>query len=313
MEGNITLTKRITITNVSSIDLNGYELTATDISPVFYVDGGKLTLSGDGTVQNNRRIGAAANGGEIIIDGGNYVSTSDVAFEADQNGKVTMNNGTINAVEGGIIAPAGNGSVEVNGGVISVSDNFALATNGGEGKGNNLIVVNGGQLIGNITTSGYEAVGVYVANNDIFIMNGGEITAYGGTGLCMRGGSVVINDGTINALKTKADGETIVPDGKIGDNDTAMYECAGIIYHETANYPGKDGMKLTVNGGTINGVEHSIQILSNEDDPKVYIYGGTLNPLMEQNYDSNEASDDELIFDGNPEDGVEDRIYDAEG
>ncbi len=183
LEGNVTLTSSATINQEVEIDLNGNNITANGFSPMFRVDGGELTLKGQGTVQNNRRIAAAYNNGVIIIDGGNYVSTVDVAFEADKNGKVVMNSGTIMAVEGGIIAPQGEGVIEVNGGVIEVSDNFALATNGSSGRGSNMITVNGGTLIGNITSKGYEAIGVYIANSDIFIMNGGEIIANGGTGL----------------------------------------------------------------------------------------------------------------------------------
>ena len=271
-----------------------------------------MTIEGNGSIQNNKGIGVASANGTITIESGTYTSTVDVPFRANENGKVVLNDGTIYGREGGITAPSGHGSIEINGGLIDVSDNFAVATNGTAGRGDNLIVVNGGTLIGNIESSGYEAIGVYVANSDTFIMNGGEIIANGGTGLCMRGGNVIINDGTITATNTNKSGEN-VPDGKIADKDTIMFECAGVIYHESADYPGKAGMKLTINGGTITGADHSVQILSNEENPNVEIHGGTLTPSIDQIYDSNSdnGSDEEWTFDANGDGEDEERQYDA--
>ena len=223
-------------------------------------------------MQTQYRIANAVNGGEIVIENGTYNSTKDVAFSATGEGsKVTMNGGKINAVEGGIGAFL-KAEVEVNGGEITVSDNFCLFTNGSAGQGGNKITLNGGKLTGNITSPGYEAIGVYIANNDTFVMNGGEILANNGTGLCMRGGNVTINDGKIVA--TGESGR----DGKIADDPTIMTDTSAIIYHETANYPGKAGMKLTVNGGRIVSVDHSIQVLSNEAEPQVFVNGGNLTP-----------------------------------
>ncbi len=166
--------------------------------------------------------------------------------------------------------------IELNGGEVNVSDNFCIGTNGNSGQGNNTIVMNGGLLTGHITTAGYEAIGVYIANNDTFIMNDGEIFADNGAGICMRGGTVIINDGVITA--TGEPGTT----GWIGDNKTKMSKSA-VIYHESANYPGKTGMSLTINGGIFTGVDHSVEVLSNEDTPKVTVAGGTFDPAYPEN------------------------------
>ena len=101
---------------------------------LFVVDGAKLTLKG-GSVTAKKLIATAANGGEVIIENGQYNGTTDYAFAADGNGsKVTMNGGSIQALDGGIGAFNG-GEIEVNGGTIDITDNFALFTNGSEGKG----------------------------------------------------------------------------------------------------------------------------------------------------------------------------------
>jgi len=270
---DIALETPVTVEKDLTIELNGCTLTGTAASKtanLFTVNGAKLTLKGQGVLNVTGRIAQANDGAEIVVESGSF-ETNDVAFTAGKGGKVTLNGGEINAVEGGIIAPEGGGEIEVNGGMIDVSDNFAIGTNGSSGRGGNTIVINGGTLIGNISSADYEAIGVYVPNSDTLVMNGGTIRANGGAGICMRAGNVTINGGEIVA--TSGDH---VP-GYIGDKKTKM-NASGIIYHESADYPGKAGMSLVVNDGVITGAEHSIEVLSNEETPNVTINGGTLTP-----------------------------------
>ena len=246
-------------------------------SPLFSVSGGKLTLTGNGSVSNKGNCGVAQNGGTIEVKNGTYTSATNSVFDALKGGRIIFNGGEATGREGGICSPVGNGTIEVNGGHLTGLDNFAIATNGSNGRGGNTITVNDGVLEGNIKSAGYEAIGVYIANNDTFVMNGGKIIANGGTGLCMRSGDVTINGGEIVATNVNKDGN-IVADGKIGDDPTVMTGCSAVIYHESANYPGKAGMKLTINGGKITGVDHSLQVLSNEELPQVFVTGGRFNP-----------------------------------
>ena len=271
LDANLTMDEALTIEKAVTVDLNGKEINAVTNGYLFNVgEGGVLTIKGNGEILNIGRIANAENGGKIIIENGSFTS-GDVAFAAQgENSKVVFNDGEVTAVEGGFGAFNG-GEIEMNGGSIEVSDNFGLFTNGSEGWGGNTIVMNGGSIVGNIKSEGYEAIGVYIANNDTFVMNGGEIRANDGAGLVMRGGHVTINDGMITA--TGVAGTT----GWVGDNKTKMSK-SGIIYHESANYPGKEGMRLDVNGGVITGVDHSIEVLSNEAEPQVFISGGSLFP-----------------------------------
>ena len=270
LDEDLSFSAPVVIDKPFTIDLNGQEIKSVINTPLFVVDGGTLTLKGNGSVDTLNRIGSARNAGKIIINGGSY-NSGDVGFDSVGTGsKVTFNKGELTAVEGGIGSFDG-AEVVVNGGEMSISDNFALFTNGTSGRGNNTITMNGGNLVGNIKSAGYEACGVYIANNDTFLMNGGSITANGGCGLLMRGGTVVINDGTITALAGDH-----VP-GWVGDNKTKM-SASGIIYHESANYPGKEGINLTVAGGVITGVDHSIEVLSNEATPNVTVTGGVFSP-----------------------------------
>lgn len=270
LDEDLNFASYVTVDKAFTIDLNGHEMKSVINTPLFIVNGGTLTLKGDGSIDTLNRIASARNGGKIIIEEGSYVS-GDVAFDAVGVGsRVTFNDGELNAVEGGIGSFDG-AEVVMNGGEMSISDNFGLFTNGTSGRGNNTITLNGGTVVSNITSAGYEACGIYIANNDTFVMNGGTVVGNGGCGILMRAGNVTINDGKITAISGSN-----VP-GYVGDNKTKM-NASGIIYHETANYPGKAGMSLTVAGGTITGVEHSIEVLSNEAEPNVTVTGGTFNP-----------------------------------
>lgn len=268
-----------------TIDLNGHSIVSTQSSSLFTIsgDGAKLTLKG-GTVSNNGRVATTRNGGEVVIQNGTYDSLAAEVVRLEDDGKATVNGGNLTGREGAITSRGKDGTIVVNNGNLTGTDNFAVATNGTGGMGSNKITINGGKLEGNIKTNGYEAIGVYVANGDTFVMNGGEIIANGGTGLCMRAGDVTIKGGKIKATNKDKNGN-IVADGKIGDDPTIMEGCSAVIFHETSNYPGQQvkPMKLTISGGVIEGVDHSVQVLSNAQEPKVFVTGGTLVPSYPEN------------------------------
>ena len=249
---------------------NGFFLIFWNV--VFNVNGGTLILQGDGEVTGVRTIGEAREGGSITINNGIYTATGYLGFTAVGLGsKVTINNGYVVAQEGAVMVFDG-ASLEINGGQLEGLDNFAVGTNGTSGRGNNTIVMNGGTLVSNIQSTGYEAIGVYIANNDTFIMYDGDIIANNGAGLVMRGGNVTINGGRI--VGTGTAGTT----GWVGDNKTKMSKSA-IIFHETANYPGNANMRLEINNGTFIGTDHSVEILSDAAIPPVFINGGTFAPI----------------------------------
>ena len=237
---------------------------------LFLADGATLTFTGSGTVQNGKWIANAVNGGTVILESGEFVSRNEGFKAIGAGAKVTMNGGHMTTQETAISANQG-GTIEMNGGLISTIDNMGIATNGSNGQGGNTIIMNGGKIDAHITSAGWEACAIYVANNDTFVMNGGELVANNGAGLCMRAGDVTINDGTITA--TGEAGTT----GKIADGKFQMGKSA-VIYHEKANYPGKAGMKLTINGGIFTGVDHAVDVQSNEAEPQVFVSGGTFTP-----------------------------------
>ena len=278
MTNNLRLTKQYTLNNDVELDLNGHTLNSTISAPLLMVKG-KVSVKG-GNVSTKGQFAQVKDGGEITIENGTYTTSAADVIRLGTNGTAIVNGGELTGREGAIACRDGGSTIIVNGGTLVGTDNYAIATNGSNGMGGNRITINDGTFEGNIQSAGYEAIGIYVANNDVFVMNGGSVVANGGTGICMRAGDVTINGGSITATNVDKNGN-VVADGKIGDDSTVMTGCSAVIFHETSNYPGQTQgeMKLTVNGGTITGVDHSIQVLSNAEEPKVYVTGGTLTPV----------------------------------
>ena len=276
LETDLALDKKFVVSKDTVIDLNGYDITADLETELFTVNGKKLTLKGSGSIQNAKWIAQIVNGGEVIIESGSYITNYEGFKAVGAGSKITMNGGYVKTRECSLYAKQG-AAIEFNDGLIETVDNMGLGTNGSSGNGGNTIVMNGGKIDANIESAGYEAIGIYIANNDTFVMNGGEVVANGGTALCMRAGDVTINDGILTATGVNKSGEP-VSDGKIADCPTVMTGVSSVIYHEKANYPGKEGMCLTINGGKITGVDHSVEVLSNEETPNVHVEGGTFVP-----------------------------------
>ena len=67
--------------------------------------------------------------------------------------------------------------------------------------------------------------------------------------------------------------------GWVGDKKTKMSQSA-VIFDEKSNYPGHDGMSLTINGGTFVGFDHSVEIIPGDNEPNVTINGGAFVPTV---------------------------------
>ena len=147
----------VEITKTVTIDLNGYTVKTVDTegNGVFWVKaGGVLTLDDSSEAQTGTVNGVAAttqgyhmaiwaNGGEVIINGGNYTNV----------GAIT--NGTVDSQYDMIYAGSSkgsNGTVTINGGTFeSETPKWTLNTNDTNGR----IVVKGG------TFKGYNPAAVY--------------------------------------------------------------------------------------------------------------------------------------------------------
>lgn len=226
----------------------------------FVANGGEIVLEGTGSISGKGYVAYAQNGGTVTVNGGTYESTSSGQCIAalGANSKVVMNGGKIKSQEAGIMAFNG-AEVEINGGELETVDNFAVGTNGSEGKGGNTIHIKNAVINAHIETAGYIACGIYAANNDTIIVEDTEINVTNGCGICQRGGTLVVKNGT--KITTTWDGT--VQEGGVGDRKKNL-GADGIIFDEEGLYPKGTvadhyPMALTVEAGVIFDIAQDYQ------------------------------------------------------
>ncbi len=199
-----------------TIDLNGKTVTATG-NFVTVNAGAKLTISG-GTVDSGRYI-FNVNGGEVVVNGGNFTA-KETACALFGGSKLTVNDGTFTS-----------------------KDNAVIATNGSSADGCE-ITVNGGVFNANITSAGYIACGIYVANKDTVNVNAGTFNVTDGVGILMRAGHTTVGkDVVINLTNTGK-----VTAGKVGDANIDITTPSYLVMDVRSGYPGATaGFEITNN------------------------------------------------------------------
>ena len=232
--------------------------------------------------------------GTIYSEKGNGINVlaQTTPNEAELNSSATINGGYISAQEFGIGVYGRTAILNVNDGVIEARDNAVVAGNGSrkadytpEGY---VINVNGGTLIGKITTSEYASCGIYHPNAGTVNVTGGEIISTKGAGIVARAGQTNISGGRITAL-----GDSNFT-GRVGDSRVVV-STSGVVLDLAANYGGADiengvatNADVYVSGeATISGTNSSIDVIDNEDSPgsgvieqdNVIITGGTFTRL----------------------------------
>lgn len=230
----------------------------------FLVDGGELVIDGAGEISGAGCAIAARNGGKVTVNGGTYTSTSagQTMASIGAGSAITINDATVNSQEAAVMAFDG-GTLTLNGGDYNTNDNFVVGTNGTAGRGGNTINIKNAVLKGKIQSNGYEACGIYVANNDTVNIEDSEIIAENGCGILMRAGNVTVKNTKITTTGTTG--------GFVGDKKKVMSN-SGIIYDEASNYPGKAGMSLVCGPDvTFDCSGETVEILSNEETPNVTI------------------------------------------
>jgi hypothetical protein len=265
-QDKVTITINDDISNLSTItipegkkvtlDLGGNTIVSSGMA--LNVNGGEVVLKNGNLTSSTNDTIVATNGATVVIDGANITSIRRQGIYAKES-EVIVNSGSVTSQEAGI-AGFKDTVITINGGVITGIDNGGLMGNGsGEGKpndGRNLnIVMNGGKIVGHITSAGYQACGVYVPNTGSFVMNGGEIDS-DGAGIVMRGGLVHIG---ANA-KVRGNGVSGFV-GMVGDSKVNVGSY-GIVYDATSNYPGINSLELVIDAGAdIAGTDGDINTL----------------------------------------------------
>lgn len=267
---DIEMDESISIKRDITIDFVNHKLSFLEDSHLI-INGATVRIK-NGNIEAVESAIQVINGGELIIESGVYTSYG-ITFVVDGvMSRIELSDGVVNGVRGGIYL-SNKAEAEINGGSIIASNGPAVFTDSTDSHGHNTLTVNNGILTSKTESNRYQSCGIYIANNDTVVINDGEITAENGCGLLMRGGNITINGGLITATGQQG---TV---GRIGDSNV-YHNKSAVIYHESANYPGKIGMKLVINSGKFVGVDYSVQILSNESTPNVSFFGGNYYPSL---------------------------------
>ncbi len=274
VSSNVTIGSRITVTGTANLILcDGCTLTAS--SGITVEEGNTLNLYGQseetGSLKTtgtsyNAGIGGEKNNtaGTITIYGGNITATQNNKYGAaigggmtGNGGEVTIYGGTVNAETLGNLTGAGigggstNGNTGGSGGTFSLYGGIVIAKSKNTGAG-----IGGGSG----ATAGGDGAEV--------LIEGGEVTAYGGefyskcgsgAGIggggswsgtskdasAGSGGTVTINGGIVTAIGAKGGGSYTCSPG-IGGG------CCEGSSTSSHSYKGGDGGTVTVNGGTLD-------------------------------------------------------------
>ena len=195
-------------------------------------DGGSVVLGEDivynGTIVVTKDLTINLN--KHMIKSNTYVALQvkgagvSLTISGDADGSVVAQEMCAQAFDGAILT--------INGGTYTAIDNAVFGTNGTAGRGGNTITVNAGTFNGGITSAGYVACGIYVANNDTVVVNGGTFNVTNGCGILARSGNTTIGEDVV--FNVTGDGHT----GKVGDSKVTVPSGAVLVYDLAADYPG---------------------------------------------------------------------------
>ena len=245
------------------------------------INGGKVTAGWYTVASNGSNEEINKGTTEIIVNGGELISTADYAiYAAQKQGYVQINGGTIYGYAGGIAMNGG--SLEVNNGVIT-SKGTGDTGNWGDGTGNlENAAININAKYSNVTAN--IKGGDFIAEGDAVVIeknaaNESEVTITGGT---FSGDvSAYVADGVLcsdNGNKTWTVGQAVV---SIGERQYASLQAAFNSASKGDTVTLLDNITVTkqiditnaLDDITLNGNNHTITAATTEDPSKS---GGSL-------------------------------------
>ena len=248
------ITSAITVDKNLTLDLNGKDIHGTD-TRIFNVTAGTLELTGSGSltstgiVSGSSVIRVGSNNNSTVLKAGLIVG-KDVTISGPGSygvtvfGSKTMEtvfiNGTVSSYSGAV---SGNGISSYWGTTITINETANLsATNG---------------------------PAIYHPQDGTLIINGGAMT--GQTGVEVKGGTVIINDGT---FASNYSGDLVVDNEPNSDGGNSLGYALSVV--EKSGYAGK--ADVTIYGGTFNspivkGISPEKPNTGKEN--KLTVYGGT--------------------------------------
>ena len=222
------LTTTIDITSDVELELNGGNITGLDsVDPLFYVNGGSITIKGTGIItanndafflQGNSTLGGAAIKAEVTIGA---------------NVKVISNNANCIYIRGNGSKADVYGSLESRGSYAVIQGNGTK--NSSTDHGNTIINIYDGAKIVHENDHA-----IYHPQAGILKVNGGTIQ--GVTGIEMRAGELIVYGGTIIGTGTQT---TVTPNG----NGTSVFGAGIALAQHTTILEAS----VEILGGTIKG------------------------------------------------------------
>lgn len=218
------ITSKVNIARDLNLNLGGHTIKNSVV-----VTKGNVTLE-NGAIETANTAITTSGEGTVVTVNNVEVTSNAVAVGITEKSKLVVNSGKVNSLEFAFGVYTGS-TLEINGGEFTAKDNAVIGTNGLAGKGGNTIVVNDGTFNGNITSEGYIAAGVYLANDDTLTLNGGTFNITNGVGLALRSGNTTVNDKVVfNVSGTIA--------GFVGDSKAQLPAGKEIVIDNTTVYPG---------------------------------------------------------------------------
>ena len=167
-------------------------------------------------------------GKKFTLDFNGFGLTTDWGIQ--NCGTLTIVNGKITTSESSVVLYGGSVTT-IESGTFTATDNAVISGQGLKQNENVTLTINGGTFNGGITTPGYIACGVYVANSGTYEINGGTFNIVNGCGICARAGQVTVADeATFNVTGSIT--------GKVGDKNVAIPCVAMYIDYSEPPYPG---------------------------------------------------------------------------
>ena len=278
------LTETLEVSNKNvELVLNNNIVAPTGDSAIVASNGKTVTISGETTasgVQGLKRanvskptitcstdkkttIVASGEGSKVIIDGVKIVSTKGNCVSAIEGAEVIINDAEVEAQEVCVLAHEA-GKITINDGTFTSKDNFVIGTNGKKDFGNNEITINGGTFNGNISSSGYIACGIYVANSDTVSVNAGTFNITNGCGILARAGITTVKDAVkFNFSNTEND----IVKGVVGDKSCEVPVNAKIVKDvSNPSYPGGTPIVDATNVVELTQTNANVYLVSTESE-----------------------------------------------
>ena len=243
---NVALADKVTITEDTVIDLNGFVIKGTKATN-FHVTSGTLTVKDSSTDST----GAINVSGEAFRVGKKDSAKDTVALIIADGVDVTSSDDACVVIYDGTLTTSGN---------LTSHGNYATVTGSGSGGDNTVINIEGGIVKNTVDTAIYHPqVGTLTVK---------DATIEGTTGIEMRAGTLTVEGGTIKATGTFAE-------GKNGNGTTVTGAAVAVSQHTTNN-----AISVTIKGGTLTGAKALYETdLEDEEtaDVTMSVIDGTFN------------------------------------